>query len=201
MRPMEIPMELTHGRGGPSGDRAEVLESFDASDLIGLNVIVLNTARLTRDEEGEEFVEVPQIEELAKAAAVARCLVPVRLKGSEIKAIRRILDMTGRELAERLEAKPETLSRWENEAQLMGGFVEKVFRLVVCEYLKGKGEAPAIKYAAKKIADMHVIDPMRMAEEWEPPPLALELITVMIEEHDDPPEIVDLWKSKPLMAA
>ena len=56
----------------------------------------------------------------------------------------------------------------------MGGYAEKVLRLVVCEGLTT--EAPGIEYAAKMIADMRICDPWRANPEYETPPIVLKLI-------------------------
>ena len=192
-------MDQMHGAGGLTGDRAEVLDRYDASHLIGLNVVVVNAARRTIDEEGEEFIEVPRVDELAKAVAVARCLIPVRLRGAEIRAVRHILDLTGREMAKKMDdMAPETLSRWESGAQPMGGYAEKVFRLLVCEELKA--ETRGVRYAAKMIADMHVVDPWQVDSSWEVPPLEAELITMVLEDRQER-ELMDAWKTTERQAA
>ena len=192
-------MERMHGRESDMGRRAEVLESYDATHLIGLRVMVLQSAVRTGDEDGEECVEIPRIDNLAKSATVARCLMPLRLKSAELKAIRRILNLSGRELAQKLETQPETLSRWENGVQPMGGYVEKVFRLLACELLKD--EVPGIAYAARAIAEMKVIDPLRSGEtEWEVPPIGFQLVKMRVGEPCGAPEIRDEW-NKMQMAA
>jgi hypothetical protein len=83
---------------------------------------------------------------------------PGFLRGSEMKAMRKAMRMTLTELAQKLDSRtaPETLSRWENETQPMGTYVEKFMRLIVCETLKDS--APGIKYNASMIANMNVTD-------------------------------------------
>lgn len=192
------------GRVHPGDDMAvragrdEVLDVYDASHLIGLNVVVVDAARRIVDDDGEEYISVPMIEELAQAAAVARCLLPVRIKGGEMKAIRKIADMTARELAGRLGEKtaPETVSRWESGAQPIGGYVEKVFRLVICEELKS--QAPAIDYCAKTIAEMRVEDPIRSVPDYEIVPIVFRLVKVKIQ-GGQPAQ--NAWDTAPPIAA
>ena len=162
-------------------ERGGVIERYDASHLIGLNVVVMNAARCIVDDDGEEYVNVPMIDELAQAAAVARCLLPVRIKGEEMKAIRKIAGMTAKELAGRLGERTavETVSRWENGARPMGGYVEKVFRLVICEALKDN--APGIDYGASVIAEMLVEDPLRSVDNYEVLPIEFRLVKVRVE--------------------
>ena len=63
---------------------------------------------------------------------------PVKLRGHEIKVMRRIIKLTLAELAKKLDERSaaETVSRWESEAQPMGSYAEKLLRLIVCEELK-----------------------------------------------------------------
>lgn len=137
------------------------LASFDATPLIGLSVTVLNAAETMIDEDGEELVRIPHLPELAATAAMARCLTPIRLRGSELRAIRKIAGWTAPMLSERLgeNIAAATISRWENEKQTMGGFVEKLFRVAACEALKEK--APGVDYDASMIPALRLLDPWR----------------------------------------
>jgi transcriptional regulator with XRE-family HTH domain len=80
--------------------------------------------------------------------------MPARLRGPEIKAIRKIMDLTLAEMAQRMGERTarETVSRWESEAQPMGAYAEKVFRLIVCEALTAN--AQAVDYHAATLADL-----------------------------------------------
>ena len=101
----------------------------------------------------------------------------LKLQGHEMKAMRKTMKMTLRELAEKMDGRtaPETIARWESEAQPIGGYAEKVFRLLVCETLAQ--DAPGIEYRASMIANLRVIDPCRMGDQdYEVPPIELELI-------------------------
>ncbi len=167
----------------------QVLPEHDVSDLVGLSVIVKDAAIRSVDEEGEETIEVPHLSTLSAAVAVARCLMPVRLRGHELRAMRRITQMTATEMAKRMGDKtsPETLSRWENEKQPMGGYAEKVFRLVVCEELKA--QAPGVVYGDGAIARLNVLDPWRADPTYVVPPIVAGL--VKIKSLDSP--LVDAW--------
>lgn len=167
----------------------QTLPEHDVSDLVGLRVIVKDAAIRGVDGEGEETIEIPHLSTLSAAAAVARCLMPIRLRGAELRAIRRITGMTAAEMAKRMGDKtsPETLSRWENEKQPMGGYAEKVFRLVVCEELKVK--APGVAYGDGAIARLNVLDPWRADPTYVVPHIVAGL--VKIKSSDSP--LVDAW--------
>ena len=159
-------------------ERRQTLKEHDVTDLIGLRVIVANTAHEIIDDDGEVTTEVPDIKALSAAAAIGRCLLPVRLQGSELRAIRRIVGWTAADLALKLGEKTsaETISRWENDKQGMGGYAEKVFRLVVCEELAEA--APGVDYQAAMIARLVVYDPWREDASFVVPPLVFERVKV-----------------------
>ena len=152
----------------------KVISEYDASTLIGLKVIARHAAVVSSDE--EETVELPKLQELMAAAAIARCLMPERLRGHEIKAMRKILRMTLAELADGMDSKTavETVSRWESDAQPMGGYAEKVLRLLVCERLHEK--APGIAYDGAMISALKQVDPWRADPSYELPAIVIELM-------------------------
>src|SRR4051794_10541467 len=105
---------------------AKTLERYDATALIGLPVIVVNGAKEITEAgdngETESYVHIPQLEELSAAVAMARCLMPHRLRGCEIRAVRKILGMTARDLSDAMgeNTAVETISRWEAETVVPG---------------------------------------------------------------------------------
>jgi len=106
-----------------------------------------------------------------------------------MKAMRKAMKMTLSDLAKKLDDRtaPETVSRWESEAQPMGGYVEKLLRLLVCETLKE--EAPGIEYNASLIANLRVIDPWRADPNYVVPPVVLVL--VKIKQQSGP--VIEAW--------
>lgn len=159
----------------------KMLAEHDVSDLIGLNVIVHNAAVEITEDDGEVSIELPDGETASAAAAIARCLMPVRILPSEMRAVRRIAEMTAAELAHAMDPKssPETISRWENGKQPMGGYAEKVFRLVICERLKGR--APGIDYTDGAIANLTVLDPWKNDPDYKVPSIVMERVRVRSE--------------------
>jgi DNA-binding transcriptional regulator YiaG len=133
----------------------KILERYDATALIGLPVVVLESAQeiTETDEDGKEetYIHVRDLENLAAASAMVRCLRPRRLRGVELRAIRKIMGMTAREFSEAMgeNTAAETISRWENEAAVPGGYAEKLLRLTICEHLKRK--APGVIYDPEKL--------------------------------------------------
>ncbi len=164
-------------RGGAARkDRTtEVIEQYDATTLVGLRTCLHNSALLHTVEGEEPTIEVPKLRQLVATAAVSRCLMGLRLRGWELKALRKAMRMTLEEFANRLDEKTaiETISRWESEARPMGGYAEKLLRLVVCEELAK--EAPGVSYNGSMIAHLRVYDPWLMNKEYEVPYIDLAL--------------------------
>ncbi|MDF0581603.1 helix-turn-helix domain-containing protein [Bradyrhizobium yuanmingense] len=168
------------------------LAVFDASTFTGLRTIVYDAAIERIDDEGERSIELPKLTDLVASAAIVRCLMPERLRGSEIRSIRRIMKLTLGELAKRLDDKTavETVSRWESEAQPIGIYAEKILRLLVCEELRRF--APGIEYSASKILDLRVRDPWKIHADHEYPAVELELISMK----QSPGLIIEAWSQK-----
>lgn len=169
-----------------------VLDEYDATPMVGLRVQVHGAVIERSDEDGEKTVEVPRLRELKAGAAVARCLLPLKIRGWELRAIRKIMGCTLADLAQRLDERTavETISRWETEAQPMGGYVEKLIRLLVCEELAK--EAPGISYKASMIADMRVADPWITDPEFNVPYLDFYQIKLRQSEGT----LVEAWEEK-----
>ena len=123
---------------------SEVLQEYDATAEIGLPVTLVDTVRVEIDEDGDEVIHIPQQKELIAALAMNIALDPMGLSGTELRFLREAIDMTGKDFAEAIDCSPEVLSRWENEKQPMGGYVEKVIRQLVCEEVKNA--APGVSY-------------------------------------------------------
>ncbi len=169
-----------------------VLETYDASSLVGIRTLVSNAAIRRISSTGEETIELPKLNELLAAAAVARCLLPVRLSGRELKALRKILGLTLSEMAERLDQRTavETVSRWESGSQPIGPYVEKVIRLVVCEELKDR--TPGVSYVGKLIAEMKVED---WPEDKDGDLPYVRLILVKVKEQQSG-KLIEAWDAK-----
>ena len=161
------------------------MESYDATPFVGLRTIVQQAAIERVEKDGEETIQMPKERELRASAAIARCLMPIKLQGHEIRAMRKIMGLTLAELAKRLDERTalETVSRWEADAQPMGSFADKLLRLVVCEELHE--HAPGIEYKASAIANMKVVG-------GEVPPIMLRLIQLK----EQSGAVIEAWNAK-----
>lgn len=181
---------LDKKQAGVVGERT--LEKYDATVHVGLRTIVCHAAIERVGEDGEETIEVPKPRQLRASAAMVRCLIPIRLRGNEIKAMRKIMGLTLAEMAKKLDEKTavETVSRWESEAQPMGGYAEKILRLLVCETLKS--ESPGIEYNGSMIAQLNVKDPWRANPDYVVPSVVLTFIQMK----EQSGSIIETWNEK-----
>jgi len=170
----------------------EVLKEYDATTLVGLRTTVYNAAIRRIDANGEETIEIPNLDQLIAAAVVARSLMPIKLRGAEIKAMRRIAKMTMAELAQTLGERTaaETIARWESEVQPMGGYAEKILRLVFCARLSK--EAPGVEYTDGAIAHLKVYDPWLTHQAFEVPHIEFRLVRMK----EPSGSISDVWDAK-----
>jgi DNA-binding transcriptional regulator YiaG len=128
-------------------------------NLLGLPypIVLLNAAEeITHPKTGETLgIAIPDAEELAAAVALALCFMPVRLTGAEVRFIRRVMGMTGQDLAAAVEMDAATLSRWEHDKQDIGGWADKAFRMAAV--LKLQDHAPGSSLRPEDIVPLRLL--------------------------------------------
>lgn len=72
----------------------------------------------------------------------------------------------------------------------MGGYAEKILRLLVCESLKS--ESPGIEYNGSMIAHLNVKDPWRADQHYVVPNVVLTLIQMK----EQSGSIIETWNAK-----
>lgn len=132
--------------------KEETLARYE-ENLLGYPVLLENVVIERTYEDGEVTHEIPDLDGLMTAVAVARALLPLQLSATEIKFLRKAMGKTAKQLAEDMESTPETVSRWERDQQ-MGGFAEKLLRELVFAELKDK--APGVPVPDHAVAYMKV---------------------------------------------
>jgi len=154
----------------------EVVLPTHETSLIGIPVVLLGSVRRSECKFcGEPFFNILFPDRLTAAAAVCRAKSPTKLLGREIKFLRKALNVSAKELADFLDVKTETLSRWENDKQVMGPNHERLLRVQVGLELGAR--APAIHFDAKEVLNMNikaVRDP-----DYEEMPMVFELVKLM----------------------
>ena len=80
---------------------------------------------------GEHEVVIPRMEQLHHVIAGAVIAKKARLMAPEIKFLRKHLGWSGAEFARHMGVTPETASRWETDANAIGGTADRLLRLQV----------------------------------------------------------------------
>jgi hypothetical protein len=136
-------------------------------------VVLIDSAEAELDASGEVVgVAVPDLEGLAAAVVVARCVNPLQLAGEEVRFIRDVLDMSGRELAQAMELDHATLSRWEHGKQPVGAWAEKQVRHIALLSLLDR--VPGLHVNPKDVVGLPVVP--RAPGEW--PQITMQRVVV-----------------------
>jgi putative zinc finger/helix-turn-helix YgiT family protein len=112
----------------------------------GLNYVTLVNVEVLRCTDcGEWEVVIPKVEELHRVLAQIVAKGKSRLRGSEVRFLRKYLGFSGAEAARALSVTPEWLSRCENDKVSISPSAEKFLRLMVMY------DQPAQSYPLEKI--------------------------------------------------
>jgi len=108
-----------------------ILPEFTVDDLgTSFKVVLINSVTsFERDNKKEIFI--PDYQNLLKKIAVSRAAHPAKLKGGDIKFLRKNLGLRSKDLAEKLDISPEHLSRCEAGDKILSPNSEKVLRSLV----------------------------------------------------------------------
>jgi len=141
-------------------------------ELLGLSGVILvdsvDEFRCTKC--GERIVSIPDLAGLIKAVAVTRAKISRKLRGRDVRFLRKAMEWNAKTLAQNLGISEGTVSRWENDKEPMGPSSEKLLRLIVLIEL-GE-ETPGIEVDQSSVARM-AIDPFERGKALE---LAFQLV-------------------------
>jgi hypothetical protein len=154
------------------------LDAYDATAVVGLRTVVHNGAIESVKEDGSVKIDLPSLEELRAAAAISRCLLPIRLLGREIRAIRKITGLEPLDILRRLgeEGSEEVLSQWESEDLIMDELTERKLRQLVCNEIGSR--APHVEQNISRITKFKIVDPWRRDQTYEVPPVTLNWVQI-----------------------
>lgn len=112
------------------------LATFDAAGILGtLFSVVLHDAveqKFCVDCGEIKGHIIPKPRELVAAIAMLRACNPIKLNGTEIKFLRKSLNLKAKELSGELGISAEHLSKIENDRQPIGEVYERLLRIYVC---------------------------------------------------------------------
>ncbi|MEP7245385.1 MAG: type II TA system antitoxin MqsA family protein [Gammaproteobacteria bacterium] len=101
---------------------------YDASGLPGVTLVGIKVGRCPECKEVE--VQIPNIEGLHRALALAIARKPERLTPDEIRFLRKYLGLSGTDFAQHLGVAAETVSRWEQGKTPMGTTADRLVRIL-----------------------------------------------------------------------
>jgi DNA-binding transcriptional regulator YiaG len=135
--------------------------------ISGLPVILIRAVEVEQCADCGELLskKIPNFQNLIAAMAVVRVTDALKLNGVDIRFLRKAMNWTGKELADRLGVSVETVSRWENGKDLIGVANEKLLRLIVGTAMHE--DAPAIDFDPQQITNMR-IESVRATEAMRP---------------------------------
>jgi len=121
--------------------RATRLKEYRNDEFLGFPNLVLVDA--VQEEKcvkcgSVEAITIPKVAQMVSAAAVLRSTMPQKLRGQEIRAMRKALGLNARQLAQELGVREEAVSRWENGRDPIGPASEILLRLAVVDMLGEK---------------------------------------------------------------
>jgi transcriptional regulator with XRE-family HTH domain len=157
--------------------RHRVIPEFRDDALFGLpGVVLVNAVTETVCARCRQVagITIPNPAGAIAAAGIARAMHPVKLTGAEFRAVRRAAGRTAKDLAEVLDVRAETVSRWETGAEPIGSANEKLARLVLGNALD-QGAPSLVAFDATALIAMHLRAPRPGGR---PPEIRLELVRV-----------------------
>jgi putative zinc finger/helix-turn-helix YgiT family protein len=132
----------------------KMVEHYEDS-LMGIPVVLYRSVMQSACEACQDIeTTIPNMNGLISATAVARIKIAIKLKGTEIRFLRKALGVSGKKLAELLGVRDETVSRWENGKEPIGPTSEKLLRLLVG--LELSSQAPGIDFDEREIGQMSI---------------------------------------------
>jgi DNA-binding transcriptional regulator YiaG len=110
---------------------AKIVRGSYTLEDVGIPVVLQGIEIIHCDHCGNEDPIIPRINDLMRAIAVAVICKPYRLRGEEIRFLRKYLEMTGDEFARLIDVDKTTLSKWENNDDPVGKNNDRLIRLTV----------------------------------------------------------------------
>jgi len=161
-----------------------VLSEYE-DDLIGIGmpvVLVNSVVEVSCEACGVAEREIPDFDGLVAAVAVSRAMHPFKLRGEELRFLRKAMEVSGKELADVIGVTPETMSRWENNRDPITPAMEKLIRLMVIARLGEK--VPAMDFDPKEVADMRILS---VCQDSAKPQMCFERVKVRVRPHRTEP--------------
>ena len=128
----------------------------------GLPNVVLKDVEIRRCPNcGTQEVPLPRVAELHRAIAVVLVHKAARFLGAEVRYLRKYMGWSGVDFASHMGVNPETVSRWENDKEVISSQSDRLLRLIVVR--------------GWPVEDYSVDDLTKIDDRKDPPPVEVEL--------------------------
>jgi DNA-binding transcriptional regulator YiaG len=112
------------------GNEVKVVTGNYRFDEVGLPVLLKNIELINCKECGTAEPIIPDVNGLMHVIAFAVAAHPCRLKGAEVRFLRKFLGMNGDEFSNLVDIDRTTLSKWENDQQEIGKQSDRLIRFL-----------------------------------------------------------------------
>ncbi len=121
----------------------------------GLNNVIIEGLSVVLDDEGDEVVEIPFINDLHRAIASGIVLHDQGISGAELRFLRSEMGMTQAELASLVHKDKQTVGRWERTEWEIDSTSETIIRKLAVEKLSLDVDDGIDVLSQKSIATAH----------------------------------------------
>ncbi len=139
------------------------IKDYNADALLGIDGVILHDAVVEARCilcNALDSVLIPNVQGLIAAVAVSRTMIRFKLRGKEIRFLRKAVEVSAEELSNTVDVRADGISRWENDKEVINSRSEKLLRLFVGKKL---AHLTAIKFDADAIFSM-TFQPWRSLE-------------------------------------
>lgn len=116
---------------GQAGMVEKIIKRYHYTECGLPNIYLRNIQAYACVSCGSEDIVIPNILGLHQAIATDLAHKTERLRGVEIRFMRKYLGYSGKDFADVISVTPETVSRWENQSRMMDPTNEKLLRVMV----------------------------------------------------------------------
>jgi transcriptional regulator with XRE-family HTH domain len=121
----------------------------------GLNNVVISGLEVFLDDEGDETIQIPYINDLHRAIASGIVLHNQGISGAELRFLRSEMGMTQAELAALVHKDKQSIGRWERAEWEIDGSSETIIRKLAIEKLDLDVDDGIDVLSKKSVATVH----------------------------------------------
>ena len=119
-------------RCGNCGAVAGVVRGDHRFTESGLSSVELKGVEFVRcDQCGSKELIIPRMNDLMRLIAVALLWKPCKLRGEDVRYLRKYVGVSAVDFSQTLDVDPTTLSKWENDHDPVGPANDRLIRLVI----------------------------------------------------------------------